>query len=187
MPGMHNVLNCLAACAAMVAAGAPLERVLPGLAKVKPLPMRLVVRPLAGVTLIDDCYNANPQSVRAGLGVLSAGTQPEHRIAFLGDMLELGDQSARLHEELGRELAGIVSRLVVVGPMGEHTANGAIEAGMAQDRVRRLENSAQARDAAFDLIRPGDTILVKGSRAMAMELVSQEIIKRYAENTNQPG
>jgi UDP-N-acetylmuramoyl-tripeptide--D-alanyl-D-alanine ligase len=171
----------------MVAAGVPLERALPGLARFKPLPMRLSVRPLAGVTLIDDCYNANPQSVRAGLEVLSSGTTIEQRIAFLGDMLELGDESPRLHYELGRYVAGIVSRLALVGPSGEHVARGAVEAGMVLDRVHRFETSEQAAQAAFDLIQAGDRILVKGSRATAMELVSQEIIRRYAQDSNQPG
>jgi UDP-N-acetylmuramoyl-tripeptide--D-alanyl-D-alanine ligase len=88
---------------------------------------------------------------------------------------------------LGRELAGVVSRLVLVGPMGKTTATAAIGAGLSTSSVYWFESSGQARDALFDLVRSGDTILVKGSRAMAMELVSQEIANHYGQETHRPG
>ncbi|MBM3313305.1 UDP-N-acetylmuramoyl-tripeptide--D-alanyl-D-alanine ligase, partial [candidate division WOR-3 bacterium] len=142
-----------------------------------PLPMRLRVLRLGETTLIDDCYNANPQSVRVALEVLRQSAAPELRVAFLGDMLELGDAAEAQHERLGQEVGVIVNRLAVVGPLGEFTARGAEAAGLTQ--VRRFASSVEARDALFDIIRPQDTILVKGSRAMAMELVSQEIVRRH--------
>jgi UDP-N-acetylmuramoyl-tripeptide--D-alanyl-D-alanine ligase len=101
----------------------------------------------------------------------------ERRIAFLGDMLELGEAANGQHEVVGRRVGALVNRLVVVGHLGEHTAKGALAVGQAQ--VWRFETAAQAREALFDIVRHGDTILVKGSRAMAMELVSQEIVRHY--------
>jgi UDP-N-acetylmuramoyl-tripeptide--D-alanyl-D-alanine ligase/murE/murF fusion protein len=85
--------------------------------------------------------------------------------------------SREQHKNLGREVGALVNRLVLVGHQGEFTARGAAAAGLT--RIRRFESSAEAREALFDIIRPGDTILIKGSRAMAMELVSQEIVRHY--------
>ncbi len=177
IPGRHNVANCLAACAAAYAMGMWPGDMPDAIAGLKPLPMRLRIVRFSETTLIEDCYNANPQSVRAALEVLRQNAPAERRVAFLGDMLELGDSSWSQHESLGREAGALVSRLVLVGPQGEFTAAGAATAGLAQ--IRRFDTSAEARDALFDIIRPGDTILVKGSRAMAMELVSHEIVRYY--------
>ena len=177
IPGRHNVANCLAACAAAYAMGMWPGDMPEAIAALEPLPMRLRVVRFGDTTLIEDCYNANPQSVRAALEVLRQSAPAERRVAFLGDMLELGESSQNQHESLGREVGALVSRLALVGPLGEFTAKGATAAGLTQ--IRRFETSAQAREALFDIIRPGDTILVKGSRAMAMELVSHEIVRYY--------
>jgi UDP-N-acetylmuramoyl-tripeptide--D-alanyl-D-alanine ligase len=141
--------------------------------------MRLRVIRLGDITLIEDCYNANPQSVGAALEVLRQCSDVERRIAFLGDMLELGESAQAQHEAIGRKVGALVNRLVAVGPLGECTAKGASAVGLTQ--IWRFETAAQAREALFDIIRPGDTILVKGSRAMAMETISQEIVRRYGE------
>jgi UDP-N-acetylmuramoyl-tripeptide--D-alanyl-D-alanine ligase len=178
-PGRHNVANCLAACAGAYAMGMDPRDMPEAIAGLKPLPMRLRVSKLGETTLIDDCYNANPQSVRAALEVLRQNAPKERRVVFLGDMLELGTESAPFHEQLGRELGVFVSRLALVGSMGEHTARGAAAAGLEQ--VRRFQTSTEAREALFDITRPGDTILVKGSRAMSMEIISQEIVRRYGK------
>jgi UDP-N-acetylmuramoyl-tripeptide--D-alanyl-D-alanine ligase len=179
MPGRHNVANCLAACAAAYAMGMWPGDMPEAIARLKPLPMRLRVARLGETTLIEDCYNANPQSVEAALDVLEQCGAVERRIAFLGDMLELGESAQTQHEALGRKVGVLVNRLVVVGPLGEHTAKGAAAVGLAQ--IWRFETAAQAREALFDFISPGDTILVKGSRAMAMEIISQEIVRLYGE------
>jgi UDP-N-acetylmuramoyl-tripeptide--D-alanyl-D-alanine ligase len=179
VPGRHNIANCLAACAGAYAMGMWPGDMPEAIARLRPLPMRLRVVRLGDTTVIEDCYNANPQSVGAALEVLERCSVVDRRIAFLGDMLELGDSAQAQHEQLGRKIGTLVSRLVLVGPLGEHTAKGASAVGLAQ--IRRFETAAQAREALFDIVRPGDTILVKGSRAMAMELVSQEIVRRYDE------
>jgi UDP-N-acetylmuramoyl-tripeptide--D-alanyl-D-alanine ligase len=178
-PGRHNVANCLAACAGAYAMGMWPGDMPEAIARLEPLPMRLRVVKLGDTTLIEDCYNANPQSVGAALEVLQHCQGVERRIAFLGDMLELGDSAQAQHEALGRKVGALVSRLVVVGPLGEFTAMGAAAAGLTN--IRRFATSAQAREALFDFIKPGDTIVVKGSRAMAMETICQEIVRRYGE------
>jgi UDP-N-acetylmuramoyl-tripeptide--D-alanyl-D-alanine ligase len=179
IPGRHNVANCLAACAGAYAMGMWPGDMPEAIARLKPLPMRLRVTRLGDTTLIEDCYNANPQSVGAALDVLQGCSAVERRIAFLGDMLELGESTRDQHEALGRKVGALVNRLVLVGSLGEWTARGASSVGLAQ--VRRFDSAAQAQEALFDIIRPGDTILVKGSRAMAMEIISQEIVRLYGE------
>jgi UDP-N-acetylmuramoyl-tripeptide--D-alanyl-D-alanine ligase len=179
MPGRHNVANCLAACAGAYAMGMGPGDMPEAIAGLKALPMRLRVTKLGDMTLIEDCYNANPQSVGAAIDVLEKCNLVERRIAFLGDMLELGDSAQAQHEALGRKIGALVSRLVVVGPLGESTAKGASAVGLTQ--IWRFETAEAAREALFDIIESGDTILVKGSRAMAMETISQEIVRLYGE------
>jgi len=179
MPGRHNVANCLAACAGAYAMGMGPGDMPEAIAGLKALPMRLRVTKLGDMTLIEDCYNANPQSVGAAIDVLEKCNLVERRIAFLGDMLELGDSAQAQHEALGRKIGALVSRLVVVGPLGESTAKGASAVGLTQ--IWRFETAEAAREALFDIIKSGDTILVKGSRAMAMETISQEIVRLYGE------
>jgi len=179
MPGRHNVANCLAACAGAYAMGMWPGDMPEAIARLEPLPMRLRVHKLGDITLIEDCYNANPQSVGAALSILEKCGPVERRVAFLGDMHELGESSPARHESLGREVGTLVSRLVAVGPMGEHTARGASAAGLRQ--IARFDRAEQARGAVFDFVMPGDTILVKGSRAMAMEIICQEIVRVYGE------
>jgi UDP-N-acetylmuramoyl-tripeptide--D-alanyl-D-alanine ligase len=178
-PGRHNVANCLAACAGAYAMGMWPGEMPEAIAQLKPLPMRLSVTRVGDTTLIEDCYNANPQSVRSALEVLQRCGTADSRIAFLGDMLELGATAQAQHEAIGREAGALVNRLVVVGPLREWTAKGAAAVGLTN--IWRFETSAQAREALFDIIRPGDTILVKGSRAMTMELISQEILRHYGQ------
>jgi UDP-N-acetylmuramoyl-tripeptide--D-alanyl-D-alanine ligase len=91
----------------------------------------------------------------------------------------LGDTTQAQHEAIGRIVGALVNRLVVVGPLGEHTAKGASAVGLA--RIWRFETAAQAREALFDIVQHGDTILLKGSRAMAMEIISQEIVSSYGK------
>ncbi|MBN2465224.1 UDP-N-acetylmuramoyl-tripeptide--D-alanyl-D-alanine ligase [candidate division WOR-3 bacterium] len=179
LPGRHNVVNCLAACAGAYAMGMWPGDMPQAIARLQPLPMRLRVVKLGDTTLIEDCFNANPQSVGAALEVLQECGPVERRIAFLGDMLELGDESEAQHESLGRKVGVIVNRLVVVGPMGRLVAKGASAVGLKP--IWRFGTAAQAREALFDIIRSGDTILVKGSRAMTMEVISQEIVRYYGQ------
>jgi UDP-N-acetylmuramoyl-tripeptide--D-alanyl-D-alanine ligase len=179
LPGRHNILNCLAACAAAAAAGIETARMPAALEQFEPPPLRLRVRRVGQVTLVEDCYNANPQSMRAALDVLARSTERGRCIAFLGDMLELGGASEREHELLGRAASRVVSRLVLVGQMAGAVEQGAAAAGFDRACVWRYATSTEV--SPIDLIRPGDTILVKGSRATAMELISQEIVRHYEQ------
>jgi UDP-N-acetylmuramoyl-tripeptide--D-alanyl-D-alanine ligase len=164
--GEHNVMNALASAAAAYAAGAGLDDIEQGLGSVQPVSGRLQLKPaLAGARLIDDSYNANPGSVRAGLVTLA--TLPGEHWLVLGEMAELGPESARLHAEIGtaaRE-AG-VARLLAVGAETRHAVEsfgpGASWFADADELVA----------AAGPGLHEGVTVLIKGSRVNRLERVA---------------
>ena len=123
------------------------------------------------VVVINDCYNANPMSMRAALADL-AESAPGRRVAVLGDMLELGPDERRFHAELGAQArdAG-VDVLVTVGDLAVHAG----PAWGGEDFVA-VENAAQAAERLSEIVEPGDTILVKGSRGVGLEVVAESLI-----------
>ncbi|MDH3604016.1 MAG: hypothetical protein OEU26_30790, partial [Candidatus Tectomicrobia bacterium] len=124
----------------------------------------------AGVTLIDDTYNANPESMRAALQFLAGVPDAGQRVAVLGDMLELGDAAVALHHEIGsfaRQCG--VDRLITLGPLSRSMAEGAREAGMAARQIHCAVDQQGALAMLQKLLRPGDVVVLKGSRGMAME------------------
>jgi UDP-N-acetylmuramoyl-tripeptide--D-alanyl-D-alanine ligase len=122
-----------------------------------------------GVLLIDDCYNANPMSMRAAIDDL-ARTAVGRRVAVLGDMLELGAEGPALHREIGEHAAQKgIELLVAVGPLA-----GEIAAGFA-GKARRLPDAEAAARELPALLREGDTVLVKASRGVGLERVSEAL------------
>ncbi|MHB0856682.1 MAG: UDP-N-acetylmuramoyl-tripeptide--D-alanyl-D-alanine ligase [Anaerolineae bacterium] len=130
--------------------------------------LRLVPKPgLRGTMLLDDTYNASPLATMAALDVLSEF--PGRKLAVLGDMLELGSYEAEAHRDIGRHAAHVVDILVTVGPRARLIAAGAQEAGLNMRAIFATDNNRQATDILFNLLEEGDTLLLKGSRGMAME------------------
>ena len=166
--GRHGVHNGLAAAAVGSAAGCTLDEIAAGLAAGWAAPHRDRLVRAGDVTILDDSYNASPGSVLAALDLL-ATLPASRRIAVLGEMLELGGAHDSGHREVGRAAAPLVALLVVVGTGAGALAEGAIEGGLAADRILRAGDA----DAALDLLRPrlrvGDTVLVKGSRGIALD------------------
>ena len=172
LPGVHNAFNAGAAAAAAIAAGASLGAVREGLATVRPARGRLESkRGPRGAEILDDTYNANPASLRAGLRVLRA--RPAPRWLVLGDMAELGPDGANLHAEAGRHAkCHGVDRLMVVGELS-------VEAARAfGDGADHFADCAALVDRLRDELPDGATVLVKGSRSMAMERVVEAIAER---------
>ena len=170
--GRHNVYNALAAAAAALAMGLPLETVKFGLEEFRPVAMRSELRDMNGRTVLADYYNANPASVKAALETLASLKGGRRVVAVLGDMLELGDTAVEAHRETGRTVSGLgIDLLICVGPLARHIAEGAIAAGMAHNRVFEAETTSQGASLLLEHSRPGDTVLVKGSRGMKMEKV----------------
>jgi UDP-N-acetylmuramoyl-tripeptide--D-alanyl-D-alanine ligase len=165
MPGRHNVANALGAIAAATAAGAGLDAVAQGLADFQPIAGRLQAKPgRNGATLIDDSYNANPDSVRAAIAVLVHATGPKWLV--LGDMGEVGNQGIAFHREIGEcARAAGVDRLLTLGDLTAH----AVEAfGAGGEHFERSEDLVAAIGGELG---PEVTVLVKGSRFMHMERV----------------
>ncbi len=169
LAGEHNVMNALAAAAAAAAAGASLDAITAGLESVRPVAGRLQLRAaLNGARLVDDSYNANPGSVRAGLKAL-ASVPGEHWLV-LGEMRELGEDSARLHEEIG-ELARTsgIRRLFAVGEDARRAVEAYGAGGLWFADVEELVAAARPH------LRSGVTVLVKGSRSNRLERVADAL------------
>ncbi|HVF65806.1 MAG TPA: UDP-N-acetylmuramoyl-tripeptide--D-alanyl-D-alanine ligase [Casimicrobiaceae bacterium] len=165
VPGRPMALNALAACATALAAGAVLERIAHGLEAFRPVSGRLETLRLANdATLIDDTYNANPDSVRAAIDVLARATG--ERWLVLGDMGEVGEQGPAYHREVGdyARIAG-VDRLFTVGPLARLSTAAFGRNGVHFDDIAALIQALRAQ------VNASATMLVKGSRFMAMERV----------------
>lgn len=175
-PGLHNVLNALAATAAAQAMGAPLAAIAIGLESYAGVKGRL--QPLAGLNgalVIDDSYNANPMSMKAAIDVLMA--KPGKKILVLGDMGELGENAAELHAEIGAyaQAAG-VDALLTLGNLSESMTKV-----FDAEKDTRAKHYLSVSTLTADLIKqmqPDTTVLVKGSRFMAMERVVNEITNK---------
>jgi len=174
--GRHNVQNAVAAAACAWALGLTADDIARGLAGAEPPPMRVAIESLAnGVCVVNDAYNANPHSLAAALATLAEGAE-ERAIVVLGEMLELGPQAAQLHCQAGRDAAGIDP--VLLCALGEHAddvVRGAVEAGMATDRVLVSQSHADIAHAVAGVWKSGDAVLVKGSRGARMERVVEEM------------
>jgi len=169
VPARHMAANALAALTAYHALGLPLDRVPEGVERIRLSPWRGETSELpGGGFVVNDAYNANPTSMRAALVDLAERAAGRRRVAILGEMAELGDASARYHREIGTLLAELgVDVLVAVG----QGARPYLEPGVAE--MRWLPGP----DGFDDLLRPGDAILVKASRAVGLEGVPSEIAK----------
>jgi UDP-N-acetylmuramoyl-tripeptide--D-alanyl-D-alanine ligase len=182
VPGEHMVLNSLAVLAAVKLAGADLARGSLALAAARPAKGRGVRSALkvpgGRILLIDESYNANPESVRAALSLLAAAKTGKggRRIAVLGDMLELGEEGPRLHAELAEAVDGAaVDVLYAAGPL---MANLWARTEAAR-RGAHAETSADIRDALLADLRAGDAVMVKGSLGSRMGPIAEAIRERF--------
>lgn len=167
--GSYNVDNFLAAATAALAVGVPAEDVAAAASEAEPAAMRGVVRRLPGdVTVVDDAYNSNPHALARALE--SAAEMPgERHWAVLGDMLELGPEGARYHQEAGRNAAERgFDPVAGVGPLSRSLVEAAHRAGAT---VHHFDEVADAGRWAAAEVRDGDLILVKGSRGLGLEAV----------------
>jgi UDP-N-acetylmuramoyl-tripeptide--D-alanyl-D-alanine ligase len=173
------VLNALAASAGALAAGAPLGDLAPGLAAYAPVRGRLEPLALEGdVVVVDDTYNANPQSMEVALRALAEprGESGVRRIAVLGDMGELGGESEGAHRAAGALAARLgIDLLFAVGAHAELVAEAARAGGLRDARVQTVADSERAAEVVLAALRPRDRVLVKGSRSMRMERVVDRI------------
>ncbi len=172
IPGVHNVHNALAAAAAAFESEVPVLQIKAGLESFKAAQGRMDLNPLpCGGILLDDSYNSNPLSARAALDALANFRGRGRRIAVLGDMLELGSDSASLHEQLGAASAPIVDLLIAVGSFADDLKRGATNAGLNPKQVVVKADADTAAAFLKEEQRSGDMILVKGSRGIRLDKV----------------
>lgn len=177
VPGYHSVLNAVSAACVASYLGVSPEKIALGLAAAHISGMRMEATVTAdGVRLVNDAYNANPDSMRASLETLALMTCENRRIAVLGDMGELGEGERDLHAGVGAVAARCnLGLLVCVGELARCMADGAVEAGMQQQRVVCVDDVAQAVSLLRSTVEPGDVVLVKASRFMGMERIVEEL------------
>lgn len=195
LPGKHNALNAIAALAVGRRLGLDDEAICAGLAMVEPAPMRMAMQQLGEITICNDAYNANPDSMRAALETfaeLAAHKPFKRRIVVLGDMLELGPAGAELHREVGGRLLAIDAQAKIDMAIFVGELSGIAAAEVAQqwgdDRVWRVP--AMEPDVAHDIaamLQPGDAVLIKASRGMQLErLVPAIEAALHAQRHHQP-
>jgi UDP-N-acetylmuramoyl-tripeptide--D-alanyl-D-alanine ligase len=174
--GAHNVLNALAAIACTIAAGVEPAAIVRGLEAFSPVAGRLQRKQAAsGALVIDDTYNANPDSVRAAIDVLAQAAAP--RVLVLGDMGEVGDQGLQFHEEIGRYARQRrIEHMLTLGDLAWH-ATAAFNASVlvSDELAEHFPDIEALKPAAAALSGPGATVLIKGSRFMKMERVVQHL------------
>lgn len=172
--GRHHVTSVLAAFAVGKSYGMPSAQIAEALAAFEPLPMRCEVTNLGGATLINDSYNASPTAMRAALELLRDFDSPGRRIVVCGDMRELGDEATALHRELGTEVVTLCGAdlLLACGDHAEDVVAGARAAGMPGDRTIACREPLDAVPHVRRVLGNGDVLLIKGSRAVAIERVA---------------
>ncbi len=180
VPGEHNLQNAVAAAAAAYTLGSRPPEMADGLAELPGVPGRLRPVPLrGGGLLLDDTYNANPASMEAAIRSLQSLRRGRRAVAVLGDMRELGPVSPSAHYRIGRLLpAAGVDVLFTHGEQAAHIARGALEAGMDPEAVMHIGEKAVLVGEVLAAIREGDILLVKASRGMRLEEVSEAVERR---------
>jgi UDP-N-acetylmuramoyl-tripeptide--D-alanyl-D-alanine ligase len=186
-PGLHNASNALAALAVATQMGVPLEQAAADLADFGGVEMRLESIQIGPVRIINDAYNANPSSMLAAADVL-AGQAGTRRVMIAGDMLEMGKETRQIHERVGADIAALgggsrqngIDLLIGIGELGRYIASGAHSHGLACQAFETLEAATAALPS---LLKPGDVILIKGSRGVAMERLIPPL-RKAMENKN---
>ncbi len=175
--GRHNIMNALIACVCGILLGIPEDKIRDGLLNFTPAAMRQNFIEKDGYTVIEDCYNASPESMKAGLEVLCHTAEKRHLrpVAVLGDMLELGAVSDDAHFAIGERVASAgIEKLITFGNAAKSIARGAVSCGMDENAITVLDSSAPIEENTEKirvLIRKGDAVLFKASRAMALERI----------------
>ncbi|MFH1778518.1 MAG: UDP-N-acetylmuramoyl-tripeptide--D-alanyl-D-alanine ligase [Candidatus Omnitrophota bacterium] len=172
--GRHNIYNALASIAVGSLYGVKVEEMEEALENFKLPNLRMEYVVIDGIKFIFDCYNSNPISMASAIESLKGINDSKRKIIIAGDMLELGEGSPNFHKQVGRQAAvAKVDILVGVGPLSRFILEGAQEEGQGGLSLLHFENSTDAAKALKDILKAGDLVLVKGSRAIKMEEIKK--------------
>lgn len=177
VPGMHNVRNALAALAVANKFKVPLEAAIEALSEYEGVAMRQQITKVDGFTVIDDSYNASPDSMKAGIDVLAESKTNGRKFAVLADMLELGEDAPKYHYEIGEYIADKVDELIVFGELSENIAK-AVTDKKSSTKVCIMDDRKQINDYLNGKIKSGDIVLFKGSRGMKLNECVDIITRR---------
>ncbi|HEX9061237.1 MAG TPA: UDP-N-acetylmuramoyl-tripeptide--D-alanyl-D-alanine ligase [Clostridia bacterium] len=176
VPGIHNVYNALAAIAVGTMLNVPDDLIVKGISQFTPGKMRLDIISKNGIKVINDAYNASPQSMEAAMQVLHDMGTGARTIAVLGDMLEMGDFAQKAHEEVGKFAVGQeINYLVTFGGESAFIASGAAKSGMTRENIYSFTDIGEIKSFLKSFIKEGDIVLVKGSRGMKMERIVEHL------------
>ncbi len=172
LPGMHNVYNSLAAVGVGLQFGIEVSTAVAHLKLAQLSGMRLEIETSAGgIKIINDAYNASPQSMEAALDTLAQISTSGNKLAILGDMLELGSLTAKAHHDIGSYAARICDKIIFVGDYAEFMQKGALGEGFSSSKMRIYQSAAELIHDLEDFASNNDIILVKASRGVALERV----------------
>lgn len=177
--GLHNVSNATAAAAVGLQCGMKLETVARALANSQPEAGRQeVLRARGGYTIVNDAYNANPESMRASLLTFSAMEGFNRHIAVLGDMGELGSYAEACHKGIGALIPSLsIDYLICIGELSAHIAQAARDAGMSEDKIMQARSVSEVLCALDSMLEPRDAVLVKASHFMGLSRVVEGLIR----------
>jgi UDP-N-acetylmuramoyl-tripeptide--D-alanyl-D-alanine ligase len=181
VPGVHNVYNALAAIAVGLKMNIPMEIIIKGIAEYSPGNMRQNIITHKGIKIINDAYNASPQSMQAAINVLEELSAKSRGIAVLGDMLEMGDMAKELHYSVGSFIKDKkIDFLISVGNDSKNITQAVIDSGNNSITLCHFENNSDALNYISGIIKQGDYILIKGSRGMKMEQLAEGLLNSQA-------
>jgi UDP-N-acetylmuramoyl-tripeptide--D-alanyl-D-alanine ligase len=176
VPGIHNIYNALAAISVANEMNMDLNLVIQSIADYCPEKMRMEILELKNLKVINDTYNASPQSMEAAINVLNDIGNENRKIAILGDMLELGEWSDKAHYDIGKYLTTKkISIIVLVGKNVKNIYKGAIENGFNNENIYNFNKNKEVIEFINESVNENDIILVKGSRGMYMEEIVNHI------------
>lgn len=176
--GLHNVMNSCQAAAVGLMLGIELPAIAEALANALPEGGRQeVLKARGGFTIVNDAYNANPDSMKASLAMFGSMETPGVRYAVLGDMGELGDFAPACHRGVGRFAANQpLEMLICIGELAKHIASGAAEAGMPEEKIMCVDSVSDALRELDVRLEAGDAVLVKASHSMGLERVAEGLV-----------
>ncbi len=177
--GRHHIYNALCSILVGMKYNVPFRDIITGIREFVPVGMRQAEVKLNGYTLIKDCYNANPTSMKSGLEVLSLKETKGRRVACLGDMMELGTITEKAHFDTGKLIPEYkIDCLITVGSRAKLIADGAREAGMDSGLIYSFDSNEQLTEHLYDILEKDDVILLKASRSMKLEEIAEFMEKK---------
>jgi len=177
--GQYQVYNLLAAYAIARAVGCSFDGIDTESIVLNTAAMRGELIEARGITFVADCYNANPESVKAGLASFARMSGGRRKVVVFGDMLELGDDAVGYHQDIGSRLATFDFDLILtVGPLSEHVVASAAASGVAVSRLHHFKDAQACAEACDGLLIAGDLVYLKGSRGIGLETVLKRFTSR---------